>query len=472
MKIKWSTTFALSLLMTLVSCGKEQFGTTPQSTTSQADPLKVYEHNSCTNRTLISPKVDIIYVVDNSGSAFKLKDAVKQSIINTVNTISKNFDYRVIGTTLINTPGDTTPNDDYRVMANSNVDPLPSEALTRRYYNPEDLVFFTDPLTGYSPERGLGRTLDFMEYHKNTGLLRKGAYHLVVLVSNGRDDEVEYIQNGTNHNYPSYSDRYQRFINLKKPDALNSQQLRLMAVTAKSNCDGSKTSNLSYIRMARELYVDSNANDNNATNDSYDICSNGLNNLFIAVNSSIKETVIPHQYKYWPIQFATQADSETSFGKVDVYKVNEHGVPAIIDPSNWSWYPVPAGSLNIREGGTEVVPGYHFVKFNTPISYPGCIQIRSVSRTEYFGYIVLQREPKPETLHVTINGNTVPQSSTNGWSYAGHITKENIKVPHPSSPGSEEPKIPRSGFMIQLNGTNNYYKSGDNVQVNYIPAPI
>lgn len=470
MKIKWSAFYSFLFLTTLASCGSEQFGTTPQSTTSKADPLKVYEHHSCTNRTLIAPKVDILYVVDNSGSSFNIQDSVKQAVKNTVNSISKDFDYRVIGTTLLNTPGDSTPNDDYRVMTNSNEDALPSEAQSRRVFDPNDLTFFSNPVTQKAMERGLGRTLEFMEHHRSTGLLRSGAYHLVVLVSNGRDDEVEYVEGGTNLNYPTYSDRYQRFTNLRS--GLSSQQFRFMSVTAKTSCDGSKSSNLSYIKMANQLYADSGATDNNSTRDSYDICSNGLDNLFTAVNSSIQKIVIPHKYRYWPVTFAKSTDNRNSFGTVEVYRINGSSAPVLVPASDWSWHEESSGSLNIREDGTEMVAAHHFVRFNDVISYPDCIQVKSVSRTEYFGYIVLQREPKPDTIYVTINGNAVPQSSTNGWTYRGNITVDNIKVSHPDSPGSQEPPMPRSGFMIQLNGTNNYYKSGDNVQVNYIPAAI
>lgn len=469
MKIYWSVINSL-LLATLVSCGGEQFGTTPQSSTSAPDPLRVYEHHSCTNRTLIPPKVDIVYVVDNSGSSFNIQDSVKAAVRNTVNSISQEFDYRVIGTTLLNTPGDTTPNDDYRVMTNSNEDALTSEAQTRRVYNPNDLTFFSNPITSFAPERGLGRTLEFLEHHRTTGLLRQGAYHLVVLVSNGRDDEVEYVEGGVNKSYPTYSDRFNRFTALKT--SLSSQQLRFMAVTAKTSCTGSKTSNLSYIKVANELYAESGATDNNSNRDSYDICTTGLSSLFSAVNSSIKKIVIPHTYRYWPVTFASSTDTRTSFGNVEVYKITGSAAPQLMPSSSWTWEETPSGSKNIREPGTEIVSGHHFIRFNTPVSYPDCIQVKSVSRTEYFGYVVLQREPRPETIFVTINGHVIPKSNTNGWEYRGILTVPNIKVPHPDSPGSEIPAIPRSGFMIQLHGTSNYYKSGDNVQVNFIPAAI
>src|SRR5690606_38512744 len=100
MKIKWSTTFALSLLMTLVSCGKEQFGTTPQSTSNSVQAPTGFKQYSCSSHTLIKPKVDILYVVDNSGSIFDIQDAVKEAIKNTATAVSQSFDYRLISTRL------------------------------------------------------------------------------------------------------------------------------------------------------------------------------------------------------------------------------------------------------------------------------------------------------------------------------------------------------------------------------------
>jgi hypothetical protein len=100
------------------------------------------------------------------------------------------------------------------------------------------------------------------------------------------------------------------------------------------------------------------------------------------------------------------------------------------------------------------------------------VQVTSNSKTEYFGFLVLPQAPKVNTIYLSINGKVIPQSSTNGWTYRGNTTVPNIKKPHPASPQGEIPAIPKSGFMLELNGVDNYYKTGDDVRVNYIPEGI
>src|SRR5690606_9073055 len=112
----------LSSLLFLFSCGKEQFGTAAQQESSQADPLKAFHQASCASHTLIKPKVDILYVVDNSSSTYYLGDSIKSSINKTATSVSKEFDYRIIGIPLI--PTGTNPNQ-FEVLTNS-ADPLPS----------------------------------------------------------------------------------------------------------------------------------------------------------------------------------------------------------------------------------------------------------------------------------------------------------------------------------------------------------
>lgn len=142
--------------------------------------------------------------------------------------------------------------------------------------------------------------------------------------------------------------------------------------------------------------------------------------------------------------------------------------------SSWSYYENTTGQpLNVREKPTVGEPrvGKHFIKFTNRIVYPDCVQVRSVSRTEYFGYVVLPKEPQQNSIVLRINGKDIPKSSTNGWSYVGNRLNQNIKMPYPNA-GDQYPAVYKSGFMIQLNGSANYYKSGDNVEAHYLPAGI
>lgn len=460
MKTIRSTTAALLSLLVLAGCGAEQFGTTPQSSSESVSGLKSFEQLSCSTYTLIKPKVDILYVVDNSTSSYYVASDIKTAITNTVNSISKEFDYRVIGTGLLPVGDDTN----YQILTNSQ-DPLPNSI--NRIMSPTELSFFTPEQPGGANEAGLRRTADFINGHP--GIFRQGAYHLTVLISNGRDSEVEILSpygNGeTTKNLTAYKERVDAFKQIKAN--FQSQDFRFFTVTAQSNCKtGYQSSLKSYVDMSKEF----------GAADNRDLCvGSSISSIFTNVNNSIKQVLVPHTYRYWPITFAENNET-VSLSEIQVYKVSGNNAPTILDSSAWTYYNNTTGApLNTRELPTpgEPVSGRHFIRFNdsSRLTYPDCVQVRSVSRTEYYGYVVIPQEPKPETLVLRINGQIIPRSSTNGWSYVGNVTKANIKMPYPNA-GDELPAVSKSGFMIQLNGTNNYYKSGDNVNADYIPAGI
>ena len=250
-----------------------------------------------------------------------------------------------------------------------------------------------------------------------------------------------------------------------------------MSVTAKSVCaPGYRTALKSYAKISNDLYVDAQATDNNTNLDSYDLCSSsGISSVFTAINNSIKQVVLPHQYRYWPITFA-ENNELVSLSEIKVKKISPNGSAVdLARDTDWVYEDkVTAQSVNTRELPTagEPVTGRHFIKFTNLLTYPDCVLVSSISRTEYFGYIVLPQKPRVDTISVRINGNLVQKSTTNGWSDLTSAPQtRNIKVPHPS-PGDENPPVMRTGFMLQLNGASNYYKSGDKVEVNFLPEGV
>lgn len=473
MKIKWSAFYTLSMLLALAGCGSEQFGSSPKTTTESVSPLKSYSHNSCSTYTLIKPKVDVLYVIDNSASSYYIASDIKTAISNTVNSLSADFDYRVVGTPLLET---ASGNNDYQVMTNStDLYGIPSDS--RKISSSGSFSFFGNaPISGV--EKGLGRVVSFVDAHKNA-LLRPNAYTVIVLVSNGRDLEVEEdagFGNGeTRLNTANYNARLSSLRSLKSP-GLNALQLRMISVTAKSVCQsGWRSSNLSYVKMAKQLYVDSLAQDS-AAQDSYDLCSaGGISSIFTAINNSIKQVVLPHSYRYWPITFAENNET-VSTSEIRVTKVTPNG--STVDLTrDMEWFYEDRGtaqSVNTRELPTvgEPIVGRHFIRFQNLVTYPDCVLVTSVSRTEYFDYVVLPQKPIIATLSIRINGQVIPKSTTNGWSDETSVQQTiNIKAPYPSA-ADENPPVMRTGFMIKLNGASNYYKSGDNVEVNYNPAGV
>lgn len=458
MKMQWSVFYALFLFV-LAGCGAEQFGSVPQNSTSNPNAVSNYSQLSCTSSTLVKPKVDILYVVDNSGSALSMSNDIKTSITNTIGSISQQFDYRVIGTKLI---PDTASDYDYRVMTNS-TDSLPN--TSKKIISSSEMPFFTPPVVGAPKEAGMRRVVNFI--NNNGSLIRNNSHLLIILVSNGRDNDLETDDDGRNETVTVVTATNQSNFNTRVSD-LNSIrmnksliEMRFMPITAHSYCGEARASTNSYVKMGSTL----------SNSEVFDLCSNSISNIFAIVNSTIQQETIPHQYRYFPMTFAKTSDTRNTFGEIKVYKVSGNSAPQEMT-SGWSYYESASGMENTRELPTvgEPVSGRHFIRFDSLVSYPDCIQIRSVSRTEYFGYIVLPKEPKPTSISVRINGNVIPQSASSGWTYIGNSTK-NIKMAYPNA-GDDQPPVSKTGYMLQLNGSSNYYKSGDNVEVNYIPAGV
>jgi hypothetical protein len=475
MKLQWSAIFSLLLLFTLASCGEEQFGTVPQNTKSGADPIKSYAHQSCSTYTLIKPKVDVLYLVDNSGSTYYLSSDIKSALSNTVNKLSQDFDYRVIGTPLLETAGG---NGDYQVMTNSvDLHGLPTDA--KRISSAGSFNFFTkEPVSG--TEKGLRRLVSFVDAHKN-GLIRNNAYLIIVLVSNGRDLEIEEDAGFNNGQTIFNKTIYDEHLNKLKNDlktSLNYIQLRLLSVTAKNVCGtGFRTAHQSYVKASQDLYIHAQASDNPTNLDSYDLCSSGgISQVFTAINNSIKQVVLPHEYRYWPITFAS--DPMVSTDDIRVQKISPTGASVTLQ-KNVDWtYDLRSSEVTIpsRELPTpgEPITGRHFIKFTNRVVYPDCVLVTSISRTEYFGYVVLPQKPKSpvlDNLTIRINGNIVPKSALTDETNV--VKTINIKVDHPTGnpPGTANPPVMRTGYMIKL-APSHYYKSGDQVDVSYNPAGI
>ena len=482
MKIKWSAFISILALATFVGCGSEQFGTTPQSSTQAPDPIKEYQQYSCSDFTLVKPKVDIIYMLDNTQSYYYSSTDIKNAVNGTLNSISSQFDYRIITTTLVNPSHDlintyqnynsSEDNSDFRVLTNSET-ALPSSVASKKVISTSELTSFYNVLEVAHMERGLWRLKKFMDRHIQTGLLRQGAYQLVVIVSNKFDGEVEGI-NSNSSNYPNDSVFTTRFNQLNSiKTQLQAPEFRLFSVTAKtSGCrEGWWASTYSYTRMSQAFN----------SGDSFDLCSGNISSIFSAVNSTIKQVEIPHVYRFWPVKFVPNDTTSANFVNFEVRKVSSNGTSTLIPATDYTKFDNGASGADKNilttnyPNPVQIVKGVrHFIEFKSgaEVTYPDCVLVKSTSRTEYFGYIKLDRAPQVGTIYVTINGRVISQSATNGWTYLGNTTVQNTKVETSDPNDSISPATPATGFILQLNGESNYYKSGDNVQVNFIPSAI
>lgn len=470
-----------TLLLSVVGCGKEQFGAASQSASTQTDALKSFYTETCAGNTPVKPPVDVLYVVDNSLSTYYLSSEIKTTIVNTVDRLSQDFDYRVIGTPLMET---SLGNAEFQVMTNSSdLAGIPSD--NRRIGSSAQFDFFTKKAPG-SEEKGLSRVYEFINSHIADGLFRKKAYTIIVIISNGRDVTIETanaFNNSVSFNQAAFNLAYQNIASLRTSAKLDPLQLRLMSATAHSSCqNGWMSSRKSYVEMSKLTYQDNGAKATDqaqsATPDSYDLCAGQMTSIFSSVNNAIKKVIVPHVYRYWPITFAENTESVSTSELQVKLKNTETGVEkSLIRGTDWQYLDRGTSSaLDIRILPTvgEPVVGRHFIEFMSghEASHPNCVMVTSVSRTEYFGYIAIPKKPVEASIVVRIKGVNIPQSTTDGWSYVGDtFLTQNTKVPHPNA-GDENPPVIKSGYMIKLNGSNNYYKSGDTIEAFYTPAGI
>lgn len=488
MKIYWSAFLSLSFLLLLAGCGAEQFGTTPQSNASQPDAIQTFSQNTCSSSTLINPPVDILYVVDNSMSNSWIDSSIRAAIQSTVSKISKDFDYRVIGTPLIKT---TLGDQDYQVLA-SNPSSLPSTVpSSKRITDYSQFTFFNNeppyptqanPNIPMPVEAGIGRVNEFISAHASTApasnrLLRPNANLIIVLVSNGKDNDIEHVTTG--QNVALFNQSVSRFLHpttgWKK--VLNLKQLRFLSVTVKNKAlcpdpTGIQNSALSYVPMSQAIYDSNNFTyqDGNGT-DHYDLCSSSqISSVFEGVNASITKTVIHHKYNRWPVTFATPSTG-LNYGAVQVFKSSPSSATVELPSTVWQ-LKTNSGSIPTRVeptvGENTDAPFYLEFASGSEIIHPECVTVVSSSNLEYFNYVVIPKNPIANSVILKIRGQTIPQSSTNGWQLEGYAENKNTKVAYGGF--SELPAAKKTGYFIKLNGSSNYYKSGDNVTIDYLPA--
>src|SRR5690554_4471880 len=86
----------LALCALLTSCGEEFLTQNTLSETEKAPDIQNFAYESCAQMRLVKPPVDILFVVDNTGSTLQSSfQQIKEQIAATVGTISQEFDYHV-----------------------------------------------------------------------------------------------------------------------------------------------------------------------------------------------------------------------------------------------------------------------------------------------------------------------------------------------------------------------------------------
>lgn len=463
------STFLLLTLLLATSCGEETLTKSQQKTSITATDISTFEVTNKSLSRLEKPPVDILYIVDNSGSTLiDSFQSLKGQIQNTLYNVSNEFDYHIYFTPLIPASGDSITS--YPLIAS---DPSSlNGAAGLNIVSVENLSPFT-AASGNNVELGFQRALTIIENNISNNIFRQNANTIVVMISNGDDTSAKKTIYGNQVNDPDKLNEIEgEFRRLTKQygtsSPLKAESLRFISLVAHQNCSFA-TIGTNYQLMSQRLYDYQGFTDNNNSKDSFDLCSRDYSGLFSAVNSSIRQVLVGHKYDHWLI--SSQSESSIAVDDITLTKVNGNtGAKSNIARSstNGFEYLGPRTNQDTRyfPDAGEPVSGL-VVKLNgaARVDFPDYITSKTRTPTEYFGYIPLPRDPDLTTVEVIINGTKYGQSGTNGWTYFGYREILNIKVPGTTG-ASVNPPLNKSGYFLRLHGSA-IYSSGDNLQIFY-----
>lgn len=462
------STFLLLSLLIATSCGEETLTKSQQKTTITAADISTFEVSNKSLSHLEKPPVDILYVVDNSGSTLiDSFQSLKGQIQNTLYNVSNEFDYHIYFTPLIPASGDSITS--YPLIVS---DPSSLNGTAGLNIITADNLSPFAAASGNNVEHGFQRALTIIENNISNGIFRQNANTIVVMISNGDDTSaISYGFGGNSvvdqNKFETTVSDFKRLTKQHSPSgSLKAETLRFISLVAHQNCSFAKPGDF-YRLMSQKIYDYQGFTDNNSKKDSFDLCSRDYSGLFSAVNSSIRQVLVGHKYDHWLI--STQSESSIAIDDITLTKVNGNtGAKTNIPRSatNGFEYLGARSNQNTRyfPDAGEPVSGL-VVKLNgtARVDFPDYIVSKTRTPTEYFGYIPLPRDPDLKTVEVIINGTKYGQSSSDGWTYLGYREILNTKVPGPSG-ASVNPPLNKSGYFLKLYGSA-IYSSGDNVQV-------
>jgi hypothetical protein len=472
----------LIFLLLVISCSEEEFA--PQALSDQvtSNPSKTFDYAECSNATLNKPKVDVLFVWDNTGSSLFISPATQIALQKTITLLSDQFDFHILVAPLF----EPNPSNPHLFLMADNPTGLNSYALSK-LKGPEQVAGFFSLISSFTGsgalEAGYTRTTSLVANNISNGIFRQDSYVFTVLMSNG-DDNTHWV-NGFQDPILAqqvFNTSLNTFMSLK--NQLNSLQLRFISLVAHSTNTGicannSFTIGNRYIAMSSAVYNSHSPSLNdqigNSTPDSYSICNSSFNNLFAGPNESIQATITAHVYNYWPISNTTNINFDP--GTISVVK-NTGQILYENDPNGFVYIPSENPYLNqptrIEPSVGEVKPGlWYMIKLlgNGKVTWPECLSVSVTEPADYFGFIPLAKEPNLSTVNLVIAGKVIPQNSTNGWQYIpGFQAQKNIKVKSPSEPNIEgQPPIYKSGYFLKLHGSA-IYSNSTSYSITFTPA--
>lgn len=466
----------LLLTLLLLSCGEEVLTTSPQTSSDTVATQVVSSFQNCSQSQLDKPPVDILYVLDNSGSSLSGDfQSIKTGIANTINTISTEFDFHVYISPLIAPSGSSISS--YPLIVSDTGSLSSPGSLNIRSIDSLSVNDFFPTATGNNTEAGFSRAYNLVNSNRSNGIFRSKAHTIIVMVSNGDDTSAYQSINGNVvYNSETYSNNKNNLLSFKS-SPLTAETLRFISVVPHTSaCKTGYTRGSEYMKMSQDIYNTLSSdyqNDSSSNKDSKDLCSSDVSSIFTSINSTIKSVVTGHQYDHWLISNATD-ESQIQEDDITLTKVLSDGSQLNIPQSSTNGFEYLGYQVNknTRYAPTvgDPVTGL-VVKLNgsARVDYPECVVAQTKTPVEYYGWTTIPREPIVDSIVVKVNGVQIDKSNSNGWSYDGYFDSKNVKKSYNGA--SDQPGVYKSGYFIGLNGSA-IISNGDSVEVFYTPAPI
>lgn len=486
----------------LVSCAKEEFATNKGLSSSSSAALTTDCGTLTAGSTLVSPKVDVLLLWDNSSSALFINSSTKDSYNQLITSVSEKFDYHILSAPLISTNSNSLYEASLVAKDSTSISGTASNILRSKDQAAAGLSF-TQATGSYEP--GVDRATSIIEANRSNGIFRNDAYTIIVVMSNGDDTSCEIATGYGTCATADWTSRMQTKINkllclrgnvggidCSGTTSLNSTMMRFINIAPLTSCSsGLGKVNTRYRKVAKTLYETSYTNGWPTSNDNlnpftsggvqypdnYDICSIDFNHIFDGVNTAIKQTLLKHVYTYWPIASTTASVDPNS---ISVIRVNDGKVlvnrTGEANPADGFQY---IGNVTDHYTRTYPTQGENFTgkiiqlfgsDGNDKVIYPQVLKVCYQDFKAKYGYVYLANgKPNISTLELYIDGVKIPQNSTNGWDYMGlqytSALDSQYKIFNLTSGAA-------SGYFLRLNGTaQRDNTSSARVDVYYTSAP-
>lgn len=486
----------LGILFLASSCGIEEFATKKKKDSLAINNISTNTQSACSQFTYIKPKVDFLFLWDNSSSAVFINSATRQALNQTIDLISTRFDYHIVLAPLVVPNGSSVNDYAGLIVSDTPSGEMTSTALSMRIdRSAAQNHLSTFPAVG-SSEYGTQRAIDILNTNKTTSsgalknAFRYGAHTIVVVMSTEDDDGAINENNPFAHLQNFVSQKTAALNSLK--NSLDSIQLRFFSIVRKRECNQQYAPmspfaySEGYRRVSEQVFYSQSPlpPDIGSNRDSFDLCSiSDFTKVFDGINNSIQDFIIGHKYNYWPV---AQSGANIDPNEITVTK-DGTSYPRLNEPvaggSNGFSFNNYVQTVNTRfaPDAGEPFTGYVVKLYgDAQVTYPECMSVRTQTVLEWYGYAHLQSKPVESSIQLKIDGATVSKcpsnvSGCNGWeliknnSGPTYISNQNMRIVGPNNFTPKSPGLVKSGYFLKLHG-NAAYSNGQSVEIIYDPS--